>query len=59
MAVKGLRVCGKLVSFLFVIGGKKGIFHPIELFHRKSMGNKSSIIKSSISSLLYYYEKSI
>ena len=48
MAVKGLRVCGKLVSC------KKGIFHPIELFHRKSMGNKSSIIKSSISHRSYY-----
>ena len=41
-------MCGHLVSFLFVIGGKIGIFLVIELFNEKSMGNKSSITKSSI-----------
>ena len=43
-----LRVCGHLVSFPFVIGGKIAIFLPIELFNGKSMGSKSSITKSSI-----------
>ena len=41
-------MCGHLVSFLFVIGAKIGIFLVIELFNEKSMGNKSSVTKSSI-----------
>ena len=41
-------MCGHLVSFLFVIGAKIGIFLAIELFNAKFMGNKSSITKSSI-----------
>ena len=41
-------MCGHLVSFLFVIRGKIGIFLVIELFNEKSMGHKSSITKSSI-----------
>ena len=41
-----LRVCGCLIYFLSFMGGKMGIYLPIELFNGKSLGNKS--LKSSI-----------
>ena len=43
-----LRVCGRLIYFLSFMGGKMGIYLPIELFNGKSLGNKSSITNSSI-----------
>ena len=46
---KKILLCVKGPAFLFVIWGKMGIFHVIELFSGRCMGNKSSIIKSLLS----------
>ena len=46
---KNILLCVKGPAFLFVIWGKMGIFHLIEFFSGRCMGNKSSIIKSLLS----------